>query len=68
MRTLRDALSKPKAINNVVFTERELDVVACIVRGRISKKIATILSVTHKTIETHISNIGFGDICGGMST
>lgn len=57
MRTLRNTLSKSKKINSIAFTERELDVVACIVRGRVSKKIAAILSITHKTIETHVSNI-----------
>ena len=56
--TLEDQfLSNLEAINNIAFTKREIDIVACIIGGRTSKKIAAFLSVSPKTIEAHIRNI-----------
>jgi len=46
-----------KNINNVIFTSREIDVIACLLSGRSSKKIASLLSISSKTIENHIRNI-----------
>lgn len=47
-----------KTIRNVYFTKREIDLIACLlnVRGS-SKKIASFLSITHKTVQKHIENI-----------
>lgn len=39
------------------LTSREIDVIACLMDDRSAKKIATILGVKQKTIETHIFNI-----------
>ena len=44
-------------INNIIFTAREIDVIACIVSIRRVKKIASILSISHRTVEGHIQNI-----------
>lgn len=49
-------------INNIRFTSREIDVIACIMHGKNIKGVANFLSnddkqVETRTIETHISNI-----------
>jgi len=46
-----------KAINDIAFTRREIDMIACILSGRSVKKIASILSISPKTVENHIHNI-----------
>lgn len=46
-----------KIINNVSFTARELDIISCLVNLRGGCKIASILDITPRTIETHIANI-----------
>ena len=42
---------------SIVFTRRELDVLACLIGGRPSKKIAILLSISPKTVEAHVYNI-----------
>lgn len=44
-------------INGVSFTHREIDVIAFIVSGRTTKKIASFLSIAPKTVDNHIHNI-----------
>jgi tetratricopeptide (TPR) repeat protein len=44
-------------INDIKFTYREVDVITCIVKNRGEKKIANLLSISPKTINTHIHNI-----------
>jgi DNA-binding CsgD family transcriptional regulator len=44
-------------INGVKFSQREIDVIACVIQMRTGKKIASQLSISPKTIETHIRNI-----------
>jgi DNA-binding CsgD family transcriptional regulator len=44
-------------INKIRFTPREVDVIAFIVNGRTTKKIASFLSISPKTIDNHIHNI-----------
>lgn len=44
-------------INGINFTRREIDVIACILNGRSTKLAATLLTVSHKTIDAHIRNI-----------
>ncbi|MBP9776873.1 MAG: tetratricopeptide repeat protein [Alphaproteobacteria bacterium] len=44
-------------INKIKFTPREVDVIAFIVNGRTTKKIASFLSISPKTVDNHIHNI-----------
>jgi tetratricopeptide (TPR) repeat protein/DNA-binding CsgD family transcriptional regulator len=44
-------------INNILFTAREIDVVACITNMRGNSKIASILDIAKRTVEAHIINI-----------
>ena len=44
-------------INGIYLTAREIDVVACLLGGRSTKKIASLLSISVKTAENHIRNI-----------
>jgi tetratricopeptide (TPR) repeat protein len=44
-------------INDIKFTYREVDVIACILHNRGEKKIARLLSISPNTINTHIHNI-----------
>ncbi len=46
-----------KTINDIKFTPREIDVIACLLGGRGSKTIAHFLSIEEKTVETHKYNI-----------
>lgn len=45
------------SIKGINFTCREIDVIACILHGRVTKKIAIFLSISYKTVETHVRNI-----------
>ena len=44
-------------INKIKFTNREIEVIVCLVNGRSVKKIALLLSISCKTVEVHIRNI-----------
>lgn len=44
-------------ISDIKFTRREMDVIAFIINGRTTKKIASFLSISPKTVDNHISNI-----------
>lgn len=46
-----------ETINNVLFTAREIDTIACVLHMRGSSKIASILDIAPRTAETHIVNI-----------
>ncbi len=46
-----------ESIGGVEFTQREVDVIACILSGKSAKKIALLLSISPKTVENHIRNI-----------
>jgi tetratricopeptide (TPR) repeat protein/DNA-binding CsgD family transcriptional regulator len=52
-----DYLNHLKIINNIPFTSREIDIIACINNMRGSSKIASILNISPKTAENHITNI-----------
>ncbi len=43
--------------DNIVFTEREADVIACLISGNTSKSIADILSISPNTANVHIRNV-----------
>lgn len=47
----------PRSINNIVFTSREIDVIACILNVRGVKKIGNILGISHRTVESYIKTI-----------
>jgi DNA-binding NarL/FixJ family response regulator len=40
-----------------ILTERELDVLRLVARGRANKEIARDLSITEKTVKTHVSSV-----------
>lgn len=44
-------------IQNVNFSNREIDVAACVFQGRRTSKIAELLAISPRTIEVHIRNI-----------
>ncbi len=44
-------------INNINFTRREIDILACLLSARGTSKIATFLSISPKTVVNHIRNI-----------
>ena len=48
---------KLHTISNIRFTARESEVLACLLFNRKEKKIAEILSISPRTIESHIANI-----------
>lgn len=49
--------SQLETINNALFTVREIDVLACVLHMRGNIKIAAILNISPRTVETHILNI-----------
>ena len=46
-----------KTINDIRFTPKEIDVMTCILSGRGRKAIGSLLTISDKTVETHIRNI-----------
>ncbi len=44
-------------ISGKKFTFREVDVIACILHNKSEKKIASILSISHRTVGVHVRNI-----------
>ncbi len=44
-------------IEGITFTDREIDIVACMLHGRSVKKIAYFFLISPKTVEVHIRNI-----------
>jgi len=44
-------------INGIKFTRREIDVIACVLNARGTKKIAAVLSMALRTVTTHLQNI-----------
>lgn len=44
-------------INGIKFTFREIDLIACIINNRGEKKIASLLSVSPRTVSAHVYNI-----------
>lgn len=46
-----------ETINGIKLTDREIDIIACILSGRGRKATASLLSISDKTVETHIRNI-----------
>lgn len=48
-----------REVNGIHFTDREIDIIACVLNGRTPKKIASVLSISPKTVANHITNIMF---------
>ena len=46
-----------RQVREVLFTNREIDVIACILHNRGEKKIASLLSISPRTVSTHAHNI-----------
>ncbi len=44
-------------LNKIKFTPREIDVIACVLNGRSAKTIPSLLSISAKTVATHLANI-----------
>ena len=44
-------------INGIKFTQREIDILACVLQGRSQKTVASLLSIAPRTVETHVRNI-----------
>jgi DNA-binding CsgD family transcriptional regulator len=44
-------------LNNTYITDREVEVIACILNGRSVKTIAKLLCISIKTVESHIRNV-----------
>lgn len=44
-------------INDLKFTHRETDVLACILHNRGEKKIASVLSISPRTVSVHVYNV-----------
>lgn len=49
--------SSLSVIQDIPFTRREIDIIACLHSGKTNKKIALFLSIAPKTVENHIRNI-----------
>lgn len=56
-----------RVINGIVFTRREIDIIACLLSGRTMKKIAVFLSISPKTVENHIRNVTLKLGCNSKS-
>ncbi|AIK96338.1 tetratricopeptide repeat protein [Candidatus Odyssella acanthamoebae] len=50
-------------INGIKFSQREIDIIACLLNGRAPKGIASFLSISPRTIETHIRSIMLKSDC-----
>ena len=55
-----------RIINGINLTQREVDVISCIINVRGTKKIATILSISLRTVERHIHNIMLKSRCNSQ--
>ena len=44
-------------VSGVKFTSREIDVIACILHNRGEKKIGALLSISYRTVSSHVRNI-----------
>ncbi|MEN8265201.1 MAG: tetratricopeptide repeat protein [Nitrospirota bacterium] len=55
-------------IKDIKFTRREIDVISCLLGGRSAKKIASILSVAPRTVESHVHNIMVKLSCGSRES
>lgn len=65
--TLRQSYARYLAtINQINFTFREAEIIACLLNVRGVKKIALLLNIAPKTVETHIRNINSKTNCSSQ--
>lgn len=64
----KDLLERLSKIREVNFTPREIDILSCIFFNRSEKKIASILSISHRTVGTHIRNMMLKLTCNSRET
>jgi tetratricopeptide (TPR) repeat protein/DNA-binding CsgD family transcriptional regulator len=46
-----------QTMRGINFTQREIDIISCLLNGRASKKISFFLNISSRTVDTHIRNI-----------
>jgi DNA-binding CsgD family transcriptional regulator len=63
-----DSSLKIFSISNIKFTRREVDVLACVIHNRKEKKIAELLSISPRTVESHIVNIRMKLTCASKDS
>ncbi len=56
MESVRHSYSQPGNLFHPL-SEREMEVLACMVRGMSNKEIATTLSISHQTVKNHVTSI-----------
>ncbi|HJD59293.1 MAG TPA: tetratricopeptide repeat protein [Rickettsia endosymbiont of Omalisus fontisbellaquei] len=56
------------SINDIYFTRREIDILSCIINTRKTKKIASILAISPRTVEGHIQNLMSKIKCNSQET
>jgi DNA-binding CsgD family transcriptional regulator len=44
-------------VNGVSFTKREVDIISCVINGKSAKSTATLLKISHNTVNVHMRNI-----------
>lgn len=49
--------SVPRVANSVPLSQRELEVLACMARGKSNKEIGRILTISDQTVKNHISSV-----------
>ncbi len=52
-----ESLLSIDTINGVKFTQREVEIIGCLLSWRTAKRIASFLSISPKTVENHLHNI-----------
>ena len=50
-------LQKIGTLKNIKLTLREIDVISCVISGRITKTMSCILGIEKSTYETHYANV-----------
>lgn len=54
---INNIFTSPILIEDINFTKKEIDVLSCIISGYSNKVIAELLSISSRTVESHIRNI-----------
>ncbi|MBX9787041.1 MAG: LuxR C-terminal-related transcriptional regulator [Alphaproteobacteria bacterium] len=54
-------------IQNIYFTRREIDTIACLFNTRTAKRIASLLGIAPRTVQTHTRNVRNKLGCGSSA-